>query len=229
MNYDNPPDQSAVHYEIKETTTKDLERIEAVSAVKTKVFHAMDQLDGWCSKFKASVLVDLVLMLKPENVVEVGVFGGKSLVPMAIACQSINKGVVTGIDPWSADRSIEGMDGANFNWWGSINHEAILNHLISKINHFELNEWIVLSRNTSEGAEPIQNIDILHIDGNHSEKAAEFDIKKWVPLVRKGGVVIMDDINWDGPKKAMEWLNMHCTKLAEFDDSGSSWGIWVKS
>lgn len=219
-----PQDSFESHYEI----IKDIDRVEAASAVKKSAFQAMDQLEGWCSKFKAGILVDLVLMLKPQNVLEIGVFGGKSLVPMGIACKANKTGTVFGIDPWAAVNSIEGMDGENLRWWGTIDHEAIYQGLVDKVNKFNLNDQILLLRTTSENAPVLGTIDILHVDGNHSEKAAYFDVTKWVPYVRQGGVVIMDDLNWEGPKKAVEWLDGHCVKLVEFNDSGSNWGIWIK-
>lgn len=219
-----PHDSFKSHYEV----TKDIDRVEAAAAVKKLAFQAMDQLEGWCSKFKASVLVDLVLMLKPDTVVEIGVFGGKSLVPMGIACKANQRGVVYGIDPWATASSTEGMDGENLNWWGSIDHEAIYQGLVKKVKAFKLNDRISLLRSTSEDAGPLGTIDILHVDGNHSEKAALFDVLKWVPYVRSGGAIIMDDLNWEGPQKAIEYLDQFCTKLVEFNDSGSNWGVWIK-
>lgn len=223
--YDNASEKAPSHYEV----VKSVDCVEAAEAVKKEAFQAMDALEGWCSKLKAGVLIDFVLMLKPETVVEIGVFGGKSAVPMAIACRANQKGVVYGIDPWAAVNSTEGMDGVNLSWWGTIDHEAVMQGLVDKIIEFQLINQLVLVRDTSEGAKPIENIDILHIDGNHSEKAAMYDIHKWVPLVRKGGIVILDDINWKGPQEAVKWLNANCVKLATFNDSGSEWGIWVKS
>lgn len=222
--YENPDIKAASHYEI----SKDIDRVQAAAAVKLNAFQVMDELEGWCSKFKAGVLVDLVLMLKPEKVVEIGVFGGKSLVPMAVACKANNKGIAVGIDPWSTVASVEGQDGANLSWWGSIDHEGILRGLVDKINKFGLNDRVALVRNTSEGADIIENIDILHVDGNHSERTALFDVKKWVPNVRKGGVIIMDDLNWEGPQKAISWLDASCVRFATFSDNGSDWGIWIK-
>lgn len=222
--YDNPNDKPQTHYEV----VKDIDRVEAANTIKKLAFQSMDQLEGWCSKLKAGILVDLVLMLKPETVVEIGVFGGKSLVPMAVACKAIQKGTVYGIDPWSTECSCEGMDGVNYDWWGSIDHEAIYQHLSQKVVQFGLSEQTFLIRSTSENAPYLGTIDILHIDGNHSEQTAVFDVCKWVPHVRTGGVVIMDDINWAGPKIAAQILEETCVKLATFNDSGSNWGIWIK-
>lgn len=201
--------------------------MDQTALLKHMVYHAMDQLEGWCPRSKASVMMDLVLLMKPETVVEIGVFGGKSLVPMAFAMRENKRGMAYGIDPWMTSASVEGMTGINADWWGSIDHEMIMIGLESKMYQFGLENYMKLIRATSEDAEPIYNIDILHIDGNHSEETSMVDVLKWVPLVRKGGVIIFDDLNWDTTGKAVQYLNKHCVKLAELKGD-NIWGIWVK-
>ena len=43
-----------------------------------------------------------------------------------------------------------------------------------------------------------ESIDVLHIDGNHDEEYVTKDILFYLPLVKKGGYIIMDDITWPG-------------------------------
>ena len=198
------------------------------SSVKQKAFYVMSQLDGWCTESKAEKMIDLVLETEPDVIVEVGVFGGKSLLPMAVALDEIGKGIAYGIDPWTSTASAEGMDGVNEEWWGSLDHEAIYQRLLGKINQFKLNDRVELIRATSEDAPAIPNIDILHIDGNHSEKAAYFDATKWVPLVKPGGLVIFDDITWGTTSKAVNWFDERCEKVALYRESGFDWGVWRK-
>ena len=78
----------ASHYEVSATKNTSI----AAYKLKSKAFLAMDELEGWCAKDKAATLIDLVLMLKPKIVVEIGVFGGKSLVPIAYALQETGSG-----------------------------------------------------------------------------------------------------------------------------------------
>jgi predicted O-methyltransferase YrrM len=189
----------------------------------------MHQLDGWCSDFKASTLMDLVFFLHPRTIVEIGVFGGKSLVPMAFAMKAINEGgMVYGIDPWSCAASAEGQIGVDKDYWGSLDHDAILARLQSKITDFQLHNHITLVRATSEEAAPIPNIDILHIDGNHSDDASYFDTIKWVSLVRTGGMIVFDDITWSTIDRATKWLNENCIQLVTIQDEANSWGVWIK-
>lgn len=194
---------------------------------------SMQYLDGWCSETKASDLMDLVWFVKPKVIVEIGVFGGKSLVPMAFALKATGAGKAYGIDPWSAQASAEGMDGANKEWWGNLDHEAILRTLQERVKQFDLEEYVQLVQATSEAAAPIEEIDILHIDGNHSEGASFLDVEKWVPYVRQGGIIIFDDIGWTdasgGTSKAVDWLDAHYMRLRTVEDVENEWGIWIKS
>jgi hypothetical protein len=57
---------------------------------------------------------------------------------------------------------------------------------------------------------PDNSIDILHIDGNHSEDPALFDAKNWLPKVRPGGYIWFDDANWPTTKKAVDYLLETC-------------------
>lgn len=195
--------------------------------LKDQALQSLKGLHGWCSEYKASVLFDLITILKPEVIVEIGVFGGKSLIPMAYALKNNQGGIIYGIDPWDSEESIQGMEGANREWWQSVNHQTILDHLKGKIKHFNLDKQIILIKKTSADAKVIHNIDILHIDGNHSEEAAYLDVNKWTPYVKKGGLIIFDDVGGFETDKAVEWLNENCILLTEF--SGENvWGIWVK-
>lgn len=221
--YQDIQDYNPSHYECIAKTQATIDLID----LKTDVLEKLNELDGWCSNEKALILMDMVINLKPNTIVEIGVFGGKSLIPMAFALKFNKKGKAYGVDPWSSLASSEGMEGVNLDWWSSVDHDLIFERLNEKISQFKLKNSIELIRSTSENCPPIENIDILHIDGNHSEKASYIDVVKWVPLVKSGGIIIFDDVNWSTTKLATEWLNDHCTKLAEYKGD-NIWGVWVK-
>ncbi len=198
-----------------------------IEKAKWKALMAMDELEGWCTKHKATVLMDLIAAVHPKVIVEVGVWGGKSLIPMAFAVKKVSNGMAYGIDPWSSVESAKEMEGVNKDWWSKVDHEAIYQGLVEKISKFKLGNSITLIRKTSEKADPIENIDILHIDGNHSEKTSFYDVTKWAPLVRSGGFIVFDDITWGTTTRAVDWLNNHCEKVMEYRED-SVWGIWRK-
>ena len=196
-------------------------------ALKTTVFESMRELHGWCSEEKAGILVDLILMTKPEKILEIGVWGGKSLIPMAYAVKANGKGTVYGIDPWSPGASSVGMDGQNLEWWSQVDHELVYQSLVASIAKFRLEDEIVLMRTTSAEAKLIDDIGLLHIDGNHSDETSYLDVTKWVPQVKRGGLVIFDDVTWGTTDRAVAWLDKHCIKVAEHHGD-NVWGVWIK-
>ena len=206
---------------------------EKAAAIKNCALRNMSLCDGWCSDQKGAFLIDLVLKTKPQVIVEIGVWGGKSFVPMASALQGLGQGIAYGIDPWDNQASIEAVtEPANLDYWGWVDHKLVKGRLIGKIKQFCLENYIELIQKTSEDTDPISDIDLLHIDGNHSDKTSYFDVTKWVPYVRSGGWIIFDDMTWHESgafttARAVEWLNANCIKFAEFTDA-CTWGVWFK-
>lgn len=152
-------------------------------------------IPGWCPLEKAYDLAALVLALKPKVTVETGVFGGKSLLPMALACRANGFGEVTGIDPWSPQASTEGYTGENFEWWGKLNHEEIYQRFIANLARLDLSNTVKVMRAKSDDVGPPQTIDLLHLDSQHTEMALR-EVKRFGSRVRIGGIVVMDDLAW---------------------------------
>jgi hypothetical protein len=206
---------------------------QAFHDLKKGAFFCMDQVHGWCSYQKASILMDLMLKAKPKVIVEIGVWGGKSLLPMAFTLKGFGFGKIYGIDPWENEASLEGVvHESNIAYWGNIDHQLVLDCLIQTIDSYDLYDYVELIRSTSAKAPLIENIDILHVDGNHSEVTSYLDVTKWLPMVKKGGWIVVDDMTWfengmTTTGKAVEYLDKHCHKIAEIEDN-CVWGIWVK-
>lgn len=205
----------------------------SMAPIKNGAFWFMDQITGWCSHAKASILIDIIQKIRATTIVEIGVFGGKSLIPMAYALKMQKSGKIYGIDPWNNDESLQGvMNEANRFYWKTIDLEGVYQALLCNLERFELQNHVQLIRATSANAPPINDIDLLHIDGNHSEVTSYIDVTKWVPLVKSGGWIIVDDISWYEAGNytqaaSVQWLNDHCHKIAEINDN-CIWGIWVK-
>ena len=205
----------------------------SVPQLKQYVFDYMTRLHGWCSNEKAAFLMDLIFKHKPQTIVEIGVWGGKSLLPMATALKANGRGVIYGIDPWDSKESVQWVvEEVNRHFWEYADHTSVYLHLLSKVSELELQNQIVLIKNTSEGAPPIYGIDMLHVDGNHSDHTSYRDVIKWVPFMNSGGIIIFDDMKWFEhgdftTARASKWLDENCIKFAEFTDI-CTWGVWIK-
>lgn len=184
---------------------------------KNQVLFYQDNIPGWCCQEKAECMMDLIYEVKPEICIEIGVFGGSSIYPTASALKFLNQGIVYAIDPWNTADCLEGYvsDDPDYLWWSSVNLENVYLDFINMLDRWELRPYCMVMRTT--GLKALnqfadESIDILHIDGNHTEDAALSDAQIYLPKVKKGGYIWFDDVNWPTTHKALEFLKLYCTK-----------------
>lgn len=182
----------------------------------------LPSIHGWCSYEKAAKFIEIITEQKPLLCVEIGVFGGSSLIPQALALKP-HAGVVVGIDPWQNDAALESMiDETHKEWWSNLNLEQIYSHCKENITKYKVESNCQLIRDKSENV--VSNfhdgsIDLLHIDGNHSEDLSYKDATLYLPKVKSGGFIFFDDIYWtEGDnyattRKAITYLLAECEKV----------------
>jgi len=155
--------------------------------------------DGWCSKEKAFALMSTIFALRPTLVCEIGIWSGKSLIPVALSLKSLNKGRIIGIDPFSALASAEDLpDGKDKDWWATTDHERVFNVFKKWVSATQVEPYVEIHRCRSDEfkVEKLGMLDFLHIDGSHGEIASTYDVTHFAPKVRRGGFMFMDDIGW---------------------------------
>ena len=191
--------------------------------LKESVCQVLPGLYGWCTPEKARNFIDLVLEVKPELCVEIGVFGGRSLFPVASALKFLGDGLVIGIDPWNTEETIRYFDPvrdrAHINWWSKVNMEQIYYSYLGLLAQHDLDEYCITLKTTSESAAPaIGPIDILYIDGNHSEGVSTQDVNLYLPKVRKGGYIWLNDSLWSDLQPAIDLLFEECDFIKLIDN-----------
>ena len=204
-----------------------------IAHLKRHTLIVMDRFDGWCPKTKASAMMDLIIATKPKVCVEIGVFGGSSVYPslMALRHNQIRghggnqNGILFAIDPWKNNEAVKNYDPRDENaiWWSRVDLRQILSKFIANLKQEQLSDLCVILEKTSEDAvHQIPEIDILHIDGNHSEAASVLDVTLYLPKVKEGGYIWFDDISWVSTKKAVSMLLEKCDLIYQHqDDKGS--------
>jgi predicted O-methyltransferase YrrM len=177
-------------------------------------------LEGWCTRSKATLLMELILTEKPLKAVEIGIFGGRSLVPMAMALKSLGRGTITGIEAWSPAASVEyATNEVNDNWWRDVDYALVKRKFFAFVVDNDLLPWIKILETTSSLAAPlIHDVDFLHIDGGHSTFGASEDVINYVKKVKKGGIVVFDDVNWASTQPAVEIVLDVCDLVAVIRD-----------
>ena len=142
-----------------------------------------------------------------------------------MACQHTGVGHVYGIDPWSADFSLEGVHPAEtIEFWGQLDYDFVYRGCLSAILNENLTDVCTLLRLSSERAEQLfDQIDLLHIDGNHDADAAVRDVRLYLPKVPPGGHIWFDDANWISTERARALLESECELV---EDSGTY--VWYR-
>lgn len=178
--------------------------------------------EGWLTPERGIEMAELILETRPNTVVEIGVFGARSLVAQALALKENRYGKIYGIDPWKLEPAIEGENDANREWWTkNVNLNNIHNGAMGLIWQHQLDEYAVVIRAPSQYCAVIfsgdsrvvfkREIEILNIDGCHSEVASCRDVEIYLPLVASGGWIWMDDCDWPTTKRAQSLIERECS------------------
>lgn len=183
-----------------------------------------ERVEGWCTPDKACHIAEVIIENDFEQFVEIGVFAGKSLIAASYALKHLGRGVAWGIDLWSNDAALEHMtDGEYVESWSRKNLEKVYVDFVEAVIEHELTKQCRWIRERSEVAVRMfedASLDMIHIDGNHSEEMSSLDVRLWLPKVRPSGIVLMDDtdeIEWPSTRKAVGMLKEGCDLIAERD------------
>lgn len=181
--------------------------------------------DSWCSQEKADLLMDLVLIERPQVCVEVGVFTGSSLLPIGASLAFLKQGTVYAVDAWSNDVATRywADNDPNKPWWNSLNMQNIFNIFYRMLETWGLENYCLIRNMPSELAiYTIPKIDFLHLDGDYSEIGSMRDVERYLPMVKSGGYILLSNlfimINAEQPKmKAFCTLFESCEMVCEIE------------
>jgi hypothetical protein len=164
---------------------------------------------------------DAVAALRPKLLVELGTDRGESYFTF---CQSAAENA-TGtrcfaVDTWRGDSHAGGYDETTFAEVSA--HNAQHYSTFSTLLRCSFDEAL-------EQFEP-GTIDLLHLDGLHTEAAVRHDLERWLPKLRPGGILLMHDINVRtrefGVWKVWDELRARGQSYAFADEPGL--GVWQK-
>lgn len=197
---------------------------ETIAAIKALCDNSNPRhADGWCWLDKAMTMARFVETERPRCVIDLGVFGGRSMLPMSLQAKDNGHGVVFGIDPWTHAAAVEGEHHkADSEWWSKVDLERVMQRFMGHIVNLGLIDVAVPIRATSQavaGIFPESSVDILHIDGNHSELASLRDIANYWSKVRPGGLIWLDDLGWETNQAAVKALDGRCETILDVKGS----------
>jgi hypothetical protein len=179
-----------------------------ITDIEALIERELPGMPGWCTTVKGKRMA--LLAYGAELCVELGVFGARSLVAVAVALRDQQQGEAHGIDPYTVDAALEGKNAvANDEWWAKVDLEAIYRGAQETLEKLQLTSHARLIRARSQdvvsGYAP-GSIDLLHQDSNHSEEVSCKEVELWTPKIKPGGYWVLDDTDWASTKRAQEML-----------------------
>ncbi|CAN7343341.1 class I SAM-dependent methyltransferase [Paenibacillus sp. LjRoot153] len=176
---------------------------------------------------KCYIMAYLITKFRLKNYVEIGVYKGRSLFSVSQAIKD-NNGTAYGIDPYALneakqhDMEEDIRDKVN-HFLEELEFDDLYKNVVLKQEALELKNVIELIRKTSSQAvKDLKHIeiDMLHIDGNHDYNHVLEDITNYAPLIKDGGIIVFDDINWDSVRRCYDDIKQNYIVLLETEYFG---------
>jgi predicted O-methyltransferase YrrM len=182
---------------------------------------------GWCPQEKACLIMDCIKNNQCQQCIEIGVFSGASLLPIAKTLQHNGTGIVYAIDPWDALESTKGFKKTShpsYVWWNELDYNNLYNQTLHLIRQHQLQNYCKIIRKPSQEVADLfgdATIDFIHIDGNHNEEFVSRDVMDYFSKVKDGGYILLNDANWYSMRQALIFLLERCDAITPFEASAS--------
>jgi Methyltransferase domain len=176
-----------------------------------RIDSVLPNLPGWCTPEKGKRLARLAAALPgAPSCIELGVFGGRSLISIAFGLAVTNCGHVDGIDPFTAAAALEGTnDRINNEWWSNIGYDRIYETALGAVELNGLKPFAsIIKQHSLDAVSRYKDgqISILHQDANHSAETSCAEVRAYTPKITPGGYWVSDDINWASTQKSQALL-----------------------
>jgi hypothetical protein len=191
---------------------------ESVNPQQLGRFHALLLLTrhiyGETNQEKLSAMFAAMASTVPGDVVEIGALAGRSAVALGYLANLFGVGPMLAIDPWSVTSAVQHDSPMLIqklpDAW---NLEDVFDLFLSNLSVLPPGTANYIRCTAVEAAERYRpglcidtpqfgrtsysgEIAVLHIDGNHDLDAVLADCRLWVPKLRSGGWLILDDYVW---------------------------------
>jgi predicted O-methyltransferase YrrM len=189
---------------------------DGIPAIVFAVIRAAEsRLEGRCSRDKALFLARTVLAEHPQVCVEIGVLGGRSIMPCAAALRHAGTGSIFAIETWNADAAVASpTNDAPDTAWSRVEFPRLKREFYRFVAVVDLTRQVrLVEARPGQAAMLFDRIDFLHVNGSQCVgKAAEAALF-YASKVRRGGIVVLDDIDWSDAEAAWEALRDLCDTL----------------
>lgn len=149
---------------------------------------------------------------KGGHALEIGVQFGRSLTVIGMVAKERGYDV-TGVDNWCEDESPQ-----------------VQAHISGQIRKYDM-PVVLLSMTSEEASELIHHeLDLIHIDGDHTYEGVKTDIELWKDKVKSGGYLLFDDYGHNSLPDVFQAVNefIHKEEFEYMGRYGQKLGVFKK-
>jgi hypothetical protein len=164
---------------------------------------------------------DLVAVMKPALLVELGVDRGESYFAFCQAAVENRTGTrCFGIDTWRGDPHAGGYDETTFTQVSRHNRDNY--EAFSTLVRSGFDDGLTQFADASIG--------VLHLDGLHTETAVRHDVDSWLPKLRPGGILLLHDVRVRSKDFGVWkiWAELQQQSRSWTFEDGPGLGVWQK-
>jgi predicted O-methyltransferase YrrM len=194
---------------------------------------------GGCSVTKAYLMARLIRDERLKTTLDIGVYRGRSLFPQALAHREYTAGMAYGVDPWDAMEAVQEQAPAAIAdkvkaWAADADLQKIYEEVVALTATLNLEANTTLVREPSSKAiEYFRTrdirFDLVHIDGNHDTVRVREDLDHYLPRLRPGGYLVLDDVSWASIRPIYDELRSRLAHVFELVDSRNDFAIFWNS
>ena len=169
----------------------------------------LSDVEGWLLPPEAEWLYERAKAAR--TIVEIGCFFGRSTCAILAGCKRVSV--------------VDTFDGRTTSRAGEFTQKQMLEGLIKNVETRGLSQPEVFVGASDEGARtffPDASIDLLFIDGDHSEAGVATDLRVWASAVKSGGIVCGHDYDDADRPGLMNAVRAYCGGEPE-RGAGSIW------
>ncbi|WP_420430176.1 class I SAM-dependent methyltransferase [Kordiimonas sp.] len=216
----------------------------------TPIYYQTLKIPGWCSTEKIAAFIDVFDSVPKGDIIEIGVWCGKSATALAMLSRHFGQGNLLCIDPWANTNTFQEEDEGVNKAMLTFDMDEVWRHFICNMlalvpNHINY----IRAASAAAHAKYAENLRIktvefgetqyagrialLHIDGNHDQKIVSQDLRNWCPHLTQNGWLVIDDYvhAWgQGPRIVADaFLSEHRDDILQSFVSGSALFIQMKN
>jgi hypothetical protein len=184
---------------------------------------------------KALASAELILRHDLSSYVEIGVYRGRSLLPIGAVFSYVARGSAVGIDPWEVgpatqqDVHLFPPAAATVNQFvAGLDWDGMFSEVSRMIDHMGLSQHCSVLRAKAADVTTLfadRSVGLLHVDGNHDEAAVMADLANYLPKLAPNGFVILDDASWESVQAARRLLDANHRLL--FVDDANDFAVYA--